>query len=110
MWKNISFVIGLAWLIYGAIFFEYPDWDVPLSFLMALSTYLTADRFILAVKARNYLRTALLSVGVWWAVDGSYWLYWSLVPTMRFCMDCVSLTPAKRKTLCHKELHLVGEA
>lgn len=78
LWKNMTFFIGLSWLIYGAIFFDYSDWDIPLSLLMALSTYLTADKLIRAIKARSPLKTALYSLGAWWAVDGSYWLYWSL--------------------------------
>lgn len=81
VWKNITFLIGLSWLIYGAVSFDYPDWDIPLSLLMALSTYLTADRFILAIKAKNPLKVAAYSVGAWWAVDGSYWVYWGLTDT-----------------------------
>jgi len=79
MWKNLTFLIGLGWLLYGAKHFSYLDWDVPISFLMALSTYLTADRFIRALKARNWWRAGCLTVAVWWSTDGVYWLYWSLV-------------------------------
>lgn len=79
MWKNVTFAIGFAWLIYGAIYFGYPDWDIPVSFLMAFSTYLTADRFILAIKQKSYPAVALWSLGAWWSIDGVYWVYWSLV-------------------------------
>ena len=78
IWKNVTFFIGLSWLVYGAISFDYPDWDIPLSFLMAGSTYLTADKLIRAIKTKNPHKTALYSLGAWWAVDGSYWLYWEL--------------------------------
>lgn len=79
MWKNTTFVIGLAWLIYGAVYFEYPDWDILISLLMSLSTYLTADRLIMAIKQKSYPAVALWSVGAWWSIDGVYWVYWSLV-------------------------------
>ena len=78
IWKNVTFLIGLAWLIYGAIFFDYSDWDIPISFLMAFSTYLTADRFIRSIKKKDYPQIVLWSVGAWWSIDGVYWLYWSL--------------------------------
>lgn len=79
IWKNVTYLIGLSWLIYGALFFGYEDWDIPLSLLMSLSTYLTADHLIRAIKTKNYPNIALYSVGAWWSIDGSYWLYWSLV-------------------------------
>jgi hypothetical protein len=79
LWKPITFLFGFAWLLWGALFFDYPDWDVGVSVVMALSTYLTADKavgWILSGKPRNLLAAALVS---WWAVDGSYTLYWSIV-------------------------------
>lgn len=78
-WKNFTFCIGLAWLIYGAIFFGYPDWDIPLSLLMAGSTYVSADRFVLSIKQKDPRGVLLHSITAWWATDGSYWMYWSLV-------------------------------
>lgn len=78
-WKNSTFLVGLSWLLYGAIYFEYPDWDIPISILMACSTYLTADKLILSIKQKSYPKIALYSLGAWWSIDGSYCLYWSLV-------------------------------
>jgi hypothetical protein len=78
-WKNVTFAFGLGWLLYGAVKYGYRDWDIPLSLLMALSTYLTADRLVLAIFARQWRKVPLLAIGAWWAVDGSYWAYWSLV-------------------------------
>jgi hypothetical protein len=79
LWKPLTFSIGLTWLLWGALFFDYPDWDIGVSALMAVSTYLTADKavgWIASGKARNLLAAALVT---WWAVDGSYTLYWSVV-------------------------------
>ena len=79
MWKNITFVLGLSSLIIGATYLDFPDWDIPVSLLMAGFTYLTADHFIRAIKTKSYTKVALWSVGAWWSIDGVYWLYWSLV-------------------------------
>lgn len=79
LWKNITFAIGLGWLLWGALFFDYPDWDVGLSLLMAGSTYLTADRVVAAFMERRFALWPLALIATWWCVDGSYWLYWSLV-------------------------------
>jgi hypothetical protein len=79
MQKNLIFLVGLAWLIYGAVFFGYPDWDIPLSLLMAFSTYLTADLFVMAIRQKDPRGILLYSPGAWWSIDGVYWLYWTLV-------------------------------
>lgn len=79
LWKNITFLIGLLSLFIGAMFLNYPDWDINISLLMALSTYLSADKFILAIKQKNYLMIPKYSIYAWWSIDGIYWLYWSLV-------------------------------
>lgn len=77
-WKNITFAIGLSWLVWGALVLDYPDWDIPLSILMAGSTYLSADRFIKALKKPTPM-LLFWCLAAWWTIDGSYWLYWSLV-------------------------------
>jgi len=41
-WKLFSLAIGLAWLIYGALNYNISDWDVGISLIMALLSYITA--------------------------------------------------------------------
>ena len=41
-WKLFAFFIGLALLIVGSYYYQAPDWDVPISFIMASFAYLTA--------------------------------------------------------------------
>ncbi len=41
-WKLLSFAIGMAWLLFGAIDFGISDWDVGISVLMGGLTYLCA--------------------------------------------------------------------
>jgi hypothetical protein len=80
-----TFAIGLALLLYGAAAYSLPDWDVPVSILMAALTYLTAA-FVIHILRTKYptLRRRIVFYAiafflVWVSVDGSYWAYWSLV-------------------------------
>lgn len=92
--KPITFTIGLAWLIYGALFFGYGDWDIGVSLVMACSTYLCADwcwisfKNLLSVKIDYtpvdefmliFSKAMAALIATWWCVDGSYWAYWSIV-------------------------------
>lgn len=77
MWKNCTFLIGLALLLLGAGY--APDWDIGISFVMAGFAYLTAEYSLRAVIARDVRKLPLAAFFTWWTVDGCYWLYWSLV-------------------------------
>lgn len=41
-WKLASFAIGMGWLLYGALFYGIGDWDVGVSLVMGIGTYLSA--------------------------------------------------------------------
>lgn len=41
-WKLITFCIAMSWLLYGAIFYEIKDWDIGVTLLMGVLTYLMA--------------------------------------------------------------------
>jgi len=77
--KNITFAIGLAWLLWGALTLGYPDWDVGVSLLMAASTYLFADWCWLAIVRVEPSKWAAVVFYTWWCVDGSYTVYWGLL-------------------------------
>lgn len=54
-WKLATLVVGIGLLILGAFYYEAPDWDIPISFIMAIFAYLTAPwspRVILERKWR----------------------------------------------------------
>ncbi len=74
--KNITFAIGLTWLIYGALNFGYPDWDIGVSIVMAGTTYFTADKVVGAMRNLQWYRWKMMLFLTWFAVDGSYFLYW----------------------------------
>ena len=76
-WKLASLACGIALLIAGAIWVRAPDWDIPVSLIMALFAYLTAPwclRMLLGLRWRTWPWVALVT---WWSVDGCYALYWS---------------------------------
>ncbi len=75
-WKLTTLVIGIAVLILGSFYFLAPDWDIPISFIMAVTTYLAAPWSLRVVLERRWrLWPAMLFV-TWFSVDGCYWLYW----------------------------------
>ena len=77
MIKNITFLIGLSWLIYGALNYGYPDWDIGVSLLMATATYFTADKVVMAIRKREWHRWPTMLFYTWFAVDGTYLWYWT---------------------------------
>lgn len=79
MLKNITFIAGLTWLLIGAAFFDYPDWDYGVSVTMAVSTYCLAQWCVDSWMELRWRRWPATVLATWWCVDGSYWLYWSQV-------------------------------
>ena len=77
--KPATFAVGLGWLLWGAAFFGYPDWDFGVSVVMAVSTYLCAEWVVGTLMDRRYKLWPAAALAAWWCVDGSYWAYWSLV-------------------------------
>lgn len=81
-WKLMTFAIGMAMLLYGAVTFDFSDWDVGVSVLMGGLTYLFAPWSVQVIVAcvRGQIRHRILwftcSLFVAWvAVDGSYVAY-----------------------------------
>lgn len=77
--KQWTFLAGFAWLVYGALFFGYGDWDIPVSILMAGFTYFCADWCWNAWRNLEWRKWPATVLATWWCVDGVYWLYWSQV-------------------------------
>lgn len=74
-WKLFTLWIGVSILVLGSVYYQQQDWDVTLSILMALLTYITAP---LAVKAiRNGGFMAWTGALTWWifTVDTTYMIY-----------------------------------
>jgi len=77
LWKPVTFLAGIGLLFLGAG--HAPDWDYGVSVVMAGITYPTADWSLRVVISRRWRMLPLAAFWTWLAVDGSYWLYWSLV-------------------------------
>jgi len=77
--KLLSFLAGLGLLMGGALWLDYPDWDVGISLLMATSTLGTAEWATSILWERRWKWLVLAIFWAWLSVDGVYWAYWSYV-------------------------------
>jgi hypothetical protein len=77
--KAITFLVGLGLLLAGAVWLEYPDWDIGICFVMALTTLATAEWSTQVLWKGSWQWLPLASFWTWLSVDGVYWAYWSIV-------------------------------
>lgn len=75
-WKLATLAIGIALLILGAVYQVAPDWDIPISLIMAGFAYLTAGWSMHVMVERKWRDFPLMILATWWTVDGCYALYW----------------------------------
>ena len=75
-WKLVTLAIGIALLILGAFYYDAPDWDVPISFIMAIFAYLTAPWSLRVIIERRWRHWPLMLFLTWFTVDGCYAIYW----------------------------------
>lgn len=78
-WKLATLALGIILLLIGSVVMPAPDWDVGVSFVMAILTYLTAPWFIHTLRRLNWKMIPLALFFAWFSIDGCYWLYWSAV-------------------------------
>lgn len=76
-WKLFSLCFGLALLVLGSFYYQAPDWDIPICFIMAFFAYLTASWSLRVLIKRQWKYFPLMLFFTWFTVDGCYWLYWS---------------------------------
>jgi hypothetical protein len=75
-WKLASLAAGVALLTAGAFYEGAPDWDVPISLIMAALAYLTAPWSLRVMVERRWRSWPAMLLATWFTVDGCYWLYW----------------------------------
>lgn len=75
-WKLFALCVGLGLLIVGSFYYQAPDWDIPISFIMAFFAYLTAPWSMRVLVERQWKNVPLMLFYTWFTVDGCYWLYW----------------------------------
>lgn len=68
--------MGIALLVAGSYFYEAPDWDVPISFIMAALAYLTAPWSLRVIIERKWRMWPAMLFATWFTVDGCYAIYW----------------------------------
>ena len=78
-WKLVALAIGLGLLIVGSLIFEAPDWDIPVSILMALVAYVAAPWCMRVMVERRWRHWPAMLCLTWFGVDGCYAAYWSIV-------------------------------
>jgi hypothetical protein len=96
-WKLASLAAGIALLIAGSFYFEAPDWDIPISLIMALLAYLTAPWSLRVLLERRWRWWPSMLFFTWFTVDGCYAIYWHfrnpiVLPLMRDANFVVSLS------------------
>jgi len=84
-WKLLSFALGMAWLLYGATHYEIGDWDVGVSLIMGVLTYLFAPWTVFTIanavryrRPRWWLHVAGALTPALFTVDTAYVLYHTL--------------------------------
>ncbi len=75
-WKILTLLVGITLLIIGASVFKAPDWDAPISFIMAIFAYLFAPFCLRSLLERRWRLIPIVLFITWFSVDGCYWLYW----------------------------------
>jgi len=78
-WKLATLAVGITLLIVGSFYFDAPDWDIPISFIMAVLAYLTAPWSMRVLIERRWRRWPLMLLLTWFTVDGCYAIYWHFV-------------------------------
>lgn len=74
-WKLFTLVVGVALLIAGSFYYRAPDWDIPISLIMAALAYLTAPWSLRVLLERRWRHWPAMLFATWFTVDGSYWIY-----------------------------------
>ncbi len=75
-WKLVTLVVGVVLLVVGSFHYRAPDWDVPISFIMAGFAYLTAPWSMRVLVERRWRDWPAMLFATWFTVDGCYALYW----------------------------------
>jgi len=78
-WKLATLFVGVALLVIGSFVMPAPDWDIPISFIMAFCSYLTAPCSVRVLVERRWRHWPTMLLATWFSVDGCYALYWYFV-------------------------------
>jgi hypothetical protein len=77
-WNLITLFLGMLFLFAGALWSGLPDWDIPVSIIMAIPAYITAGPTMRVFLERRWQHVPYAVFWTWFTVDGTYWIYWGL--------------------------------
>lgn len=77
-WKLAALACGVIVLVVGSFMAPAPDWDVPVTLIMAASTYLLAPPTMRVLLQRRWRLLPVAVLATWFSVDGAYSVYWYL--------------------------------
>jgi hypothetical protein len=75
-WKLVSLTFGIGLLITGSFYYQAPDWDIPISLIMAVLAYVAAPWSLRVILERRWRQLPAILFATWFAVDGCYAIYW----------------------------------
>jgi hypothetical protein len=75
-WKLLTLAVGIVLLVAGSFHYQAPDWDIPISLIMASLAYLTAPWSLRILLERRWKLWPAMLFAIWFSVDGCYWIYW----------------------------------
>jgi hypothetical protein len=75
-WKLATLTLGITLLILGSFYYPSPDWDIPISAIMAIFTYIFAPWSMRVILERRWQLWPLMLFFTWFSVDGCYAIYW----------------------------------
>ena len=75
-WTLVTLAVGVLLLVVGSFYYRAPDWDVPISFIMAAFAYLTAPWSMRVLIERRWRDWPAMLFATWFTVDGCYAIYW----------------------------------
>lgn len=73
--RLLSLAIGIVLLLMGSVIVQAPDWDFGVCFVMAVFTYLTAEKSVAAFLDRRWPDIPMAIFWTWFSVDGVYVVY-----------------------------------
>ena len=75
-WKLATLSLGIMLLVLGSFYYQAPDWDIPISFIMAFFAYLSASWSLHVMVERHWRYFPVMLFFTWFTVVGCYALYW----------------------------------
>lgn len=78
-WKLACLFFGIAVLAMGSFLHPAPDWDVGITIVMAICTYVTGPPTMRVLLERRWQLLPVAALATWISVDGIYALYWYFV-------------------------------